>query len=241
MDSANRTALAPSAIPLPQTAFDDYHLYTLPNPVTLRDRESKQIEFPRAGGVASQRVYLFDATGYDAPAFPPQGPIMDGNWGSEGETKVGITRGFKNTEQNHLGLPLPAGRWRFYRRASDHQLEFIGEHQEDHIAKDETLRVFTGTAFDLAAERMQTDFTIDRARKTMDEAFAIKLRNHKTEPVEIRILEHLNRWRSWEIVEHSADFTKRDAHAIAFVVKLEPDEEQSVSYRVRYTQLPAKF
>lgn len=241
MDTAERTVVTGSYLPVPQTAFDDNHLYTLPQPVTLRDRESKQIEFTRASGVASQRVYLFDATGYDLPAAPPQGPIVDESWNAQDATKVGIIREFKNSEGNHLGIPLPEGRWRFYRRAADGQLEFIGEHQQDHVAKDETLRIFTGTAFDLAAERKQTNFTLDRAQHTMDEAFAIQLRNHKTEPVEIKLVEHLDRWRSWEIAEHSADFTKRDSHTIEFLVRLKPDEEKSVSYRVRYTQLPAKF
>ena len=75
----------------------------------------------------------------------------------------------------------------------------------------------------------------------MDEAFEIKLRNHKTEPVEIQVTEHLTRWQSWEITEHSADFTRRDAYTIEFVVRLKPDEEKTVSYRVRYTQLPANL
>ncbi len=225
--------------PVPQTAFGDYHLYTLPSPVTLRDGESKQIEFTRAAGVDSKQGYVFDATGYETPNVPPDGPILDQGWGVQGETKVGIIREFKNSEQNHLGIPLPQGRWRFYRRAGDQQLEFIGEHEQDRVAKDETLHIFTGTAFDLVAERKQIDFAVDRAKHTMDEAFTVTLRNHKVEPVEIRVVEHLHRWQSWEMVEHSTEFTKRDARTVEFVVRLKPEEEKSVSYRVRYTQLPA--
>ena len=106
------------------------------------------------------------------------------------------------------------------------------------VATDETLRIFTGIAFDLAAERRQTDFAIDAAQRTLEEGFEIKLRNHRREPVEIQVVEHLNRWQSWEMVEHSDPFTKQSAHAIEFAVRLKPDEEKVILYRVRYTQLP---
>ena len=48
---------------------------------------------------------------------------------------------FKNSVDNHLGMPLPSGRVRFYRRDDDGQLEFTGENKIDHTAKDETLLV----------------------------------------------------------------------------------------------------
>ena len=239
MDTAERTVVTGSEIVMPQKAFEDLHLYTLPRPVTLRDRESEQIELLRAAGVPSQRLYVFDATGYDeAPPWSQPTPMLDENWGVQGETRVGVLREIKNSEANHLGMPLPNGRWRFYRRDADGQLEFLGEHEEQHAAKDETLRIFTGAAFDLSAKRRQTGFTVDRAQSTITESFEVKLRNHKTEPVTIQVVEHLNRWQSWEIVEHNLDFTKRDAHAIEFVVPLKPDEEKTVSYQARYTQLP---
>jgi hypothetical protein len=242
MAAPNARAFAEAApARVPAQALDEFHLYSLPRPLSLRDGESKQIEFVRAAGVQATQLFIFDATGYGkATPFPLGGPILDANWEVEGETKVAVVREIKNSETNHLGIPLPEGRWRFYRSDRDHQLQFIGENTEEPTAKDETLRIFTGTAFDLAAERKQTDFSVDRAKHTMDEAFAITLRNHKKEPVEIRVVEHLNRWQSWEIVEHSADFTTRDAHTIEFIVRLKPDEEKVARYRVRYTQLPAQ-
>jgi hypothetical protein len=223
-----------------ERSFADYHLYTLPQPVTLREREAKQVEFIRADGVEANRTYQYDATGYEDPGPIPyrHGPIVDPGWATDSSTRVGVIYQFKNSAANHLGIPLPAGRWRFYRQESGGQLQFTGENEQDHTAKDERLRIFTGTAFDLTAERRQTDFAIDRARRTMEEAFEVKLRNHKEEPVEIEVVEHLNRWQSWEMVDHSEPFTKKDAHTIAFVVGLKPEEEKAVRYRVRYTQLP---
>ena len=108
-------------------------------------------------------------------------------------------REFKNSEANHLGLPLPQGRLRFYKQDADGQLEFTGENLIDHTPKDETLRVYTGNAFDLVGERQRTYVKADSANNWLDEGFEITLRNHKKEPVEIRVVEHLFRWTNWEI------------------------------------------
>lgn len=223
-----------------EKSLSDYHRYTLPRPATLRDRAAEQIEFVRAADVAFHRLYVFDAEGNEGPrpVYANNGPILDAAWGTGSQEKIGVFCEFKNSEANHLGIPLPKGRWRFYERGDDEQLEFTGENGQAHTPKDETVRILTGAAFDLTAAREQTSFTIDRPKRTIDEAFAIKLRNHKYEAIEIHVVEHLNRWQSWELVDHSDSFTKKDAHTIEFVVRLEPAEEKSVSYRVRYTQLP---
>ena len=67
-------------------------------------------------------------------------------------------REFVNSEANHLGMPLPAGRLRFYRQDTDGQLEFTGENEIKHTPRDETIRVFTGDAFDIKGERRRTDY-----------------------------------------------------------------------------------
>ena len=75
--------------------------------------------------------------------------------------------------------------------------------------KNETVRVTTGNAFDLVGERKQTNFHVDTGDKWIDESFEIKLRNHKKEPVEIRVVEHLYRWSNWEITARSPMTTPR--------------------------------
>ncbi|HVH73013.1 MAG TPA: hypothetical protein VNB49_18145, partial [Candidatus Dormibacteraeota bacterium] len=87
---------------------------------------------------------------------------------------------FKNNSQNHLGMPLPKGRVRFYRRDDDGQLEFTGENDIDHTPKDETIRLYTGNAFDLTGERTRTEYRADFNARWIDESFEIKVRNHKT-------------------------------------------------------------
>ncbi len=155
--------------------------------------------------------------------------------GNEMETKVAVMREFKNSETNHLGMPLPKGRLRFYKQDNDQQLEFTGENTIDHTPKDEMLRVYTGNAFDLVGERRRTNIKVDSNNHWLDESFEIKLRNHKKEQVEIRVVEHLFRWYNWDITEKSDTFLKTNAQTMEFRVQLKPDEEKTIHYTVHYS------
>jgi hypothetical protein len=229
---------ATTAPPVSEKAFEDYHLYTLARPATLRDRETKQVEFIRASGVKSERVYVYDGMKIDWQ--PYRGYSVENirnnqDLGTEMDTKVAVMREFKNSEANRLGMPLPKGRVRFYKQDEDKQLEFTGENLIDHTPRDETLRVFTGNAFDLVGERRRTNVKVDSSNHWMDESFEIKLRNHKKEPVEIRVVEHLFRWTNWEITEKSDPFTKTNAQTMEFRVPVKADEEKTVRYTVHYS------
>src|SRR5262249_35570339 len=149
--------------------------------------------------------------------------------------KVWVMREFENSEKNHLGIPLPAGRARFYRQDDDGRLEFVGENKIDHTPKDELVRIYTGNAFDVVGERKRTEYRVDTNNHWADESFEIKVRNHKREPVTVRVVERLYRWHTWEITKKSQDFTKKDAQTIEFNATVEPDKEAVVTYTVHYS------
>ena len=215
-----------------EKSFDEFHLYTLARPTTLRDRETKQVEFVRATGVKAPVIYVYDG----AAGFGFYGGLNnDRNYGSQGNKKVTVMREFVNAETNHLGVALPKGKLRFYRSNDDGQLEFTGENEIDHTPRNETIRVTTGSSFDLVGERKQTDFKTDRADKWLDETFEIKLRNRKKEPAQFRVVEHLYRWNNWKITAQSDEFKKTDAQTIEFRVSVKPDEEKTVTYTVHYS------
>lgn len=217
--------------------FDEYHLYTLERPSTLYDRETKQVEFVRATGVPSQRLYVYDGIKLDQNYRGySQENIRDmENFGVQSNAKIWSMVEFKNSKENHLGMPLPKGRLRFYRRDTDGQLEFTGENLIDHTPSDETIRLYTGNVFDAVGERKRTGFNIDRRARTLDESFEIKLRNHKKEPMEIRVVEHLYRWTNWDIEKNSDSFNKLDSKTIEFRVKVPPDGEKVVTYTAHYS------
>jgi hypothetical protein len=115
-----------------------------------------------------------------------------------------------------------------YRRDTDGRNEFVGEDSVAHTPKDETVRLYTGNAFDIVGERRQTNYKVDRNGHWADESFEIKVRNHKTERVQVRVVEHLYRWFQW-------DYAKNDARTVEFRPAIEPGGEAVIHYTVHYT------
>ncbi len=220
-----------------EKTFDEYHLYTLERATTLRDRETKQVEFVRAAGVKSELIYVYDGMLLDWNrwrGYDPGNRRTNEEFGSQSQTKVSVMREFKNTKANGLGIPLPKGRVRFY-RSNDTQLEFTGENEIDHTPADELVKIYTGDAFDLIGERKRTNFKVDSSNKWAEETFEITLRNRKKEDVTIRVVEHLLRWNNWEITEKSDPFRKLNSDQIEFRVDLKPGEERQITYKVHYS------
>jgi hypothetical protein len=219
-----------------QKAFDDFHLYDLHRTVTLRNGETKQVQFLDATNVTMLRGYIYDGTAQGLP------PIYNGNVNSEQEfgldpanTKVRIVEEIKNSEANHLGMPLPAGRVRLYRRDTDGQMEFVGENTIGHTSAEETFKISTGNAFDVKGSRRQTDFHVNSESHTLDEAFEIKVINQKPQPVKVTVVEDMYRGDNWVITEKSAEYVKQDSHTLEFPVQVPPTGETTLTYSVRYT------
>ena len=221
-----------------EKAFDEYHLYTLDRSTTLRDRETKQVEFIHATGVASKQLYIYDGAKIDYNRYNGwnwENIRNDHSYGTESNPKIWVMREFVNSEANHLGMPLPKGRVRFYRHNDDGQVEFTGENAIDHTPKDETVRIYTGNAFDLTGERRRTNYVVESPKNSATETFEIKVRNHKKEAVEVRVVEHLYRSKNWEIVTKSDAYQKKDSQTIEFPVKVAPDSEKVITYTAHYT------
>jgi hypothetical protein len=219
-----------------EKSFDEFHLYTLARPTTLRDQETKQVEFVRSTGIHALRLYVYDGAQVQQYGYYNMEQIrQDQSYGTQSNPKVWVMEEFKNAEANHLGIALPKGKLRFYRRDTDGHLEFIGENVIDHTPKDETIRIFTGNSFDVVGERKRTNIRVDSAHNWMDESFEIRVRNHKKEAVTVRVVEHLYRWTNWKLSEQSQESHKTDAQTVEFPVTIAPDGEQVVTYTVHYS------
>jgi len=219
-----------------EKSFDEFHLYTLARATTLRDQETKQVEFVRSTGIRALRLYVYDGAQVAQYGYYNIEQIrQDQSYGTQSNPKVWVMEEFKNAEVNHLGIALPKGKLRFYRRDTDGHLEFVGENVIDHTPKDETLRIFTGNSFDVVGERKRTNIRVDSAHTWMDESFEIRVRNHKKEAVTVRVVEHLYRWTNWKLMEQSQESRKMDAQTVEFPVTIAPDGEQVVTYTVHYS------
>ena len=216
-----------------EKSFFEYHLYTLGRPATIPNNSTKQIElFDSATRVPARKQLVY--YGADFGGYYGQ-PMMERELGPASNTKVDVWLKFKNDKTSGMGMPLPAGRIRVSQQdKADGSLEFIGEDKIDHTPKDEDVRVKLGTAFDVVGERRQTDFVLNTKGRVMEEAFEIKVRNHKEQSVEVIVRENLYRWSQWSLMEQSSPSEKKDARTVEFPVRVAADGEAVITYRVRY-------
>jgi hypothetical protein len=219
---AMRSKAAASEPEFQEQGFFEYHLYTLARPATIRDNETKQVSLLEAAGFEVKKEFVLNGqhyyyTGYNAPGQPIK-------------ERVGVYIQFRNSQQNKLGMPLPAGTIRLYKKDDKGNQQFIGEDRIDHTPKDEDVRVKVGDAFDIVAERKQTDYKVI-ARNVYEYAYEIKIRNHKDGPVTVVVNEPIG--GDWEMVSSTFEAKKTAAFAAQFNVPIAKDGEATLAYRVR--------
>jgi len=225
--------VAGRAMPAPQVeerAFFEYHLYEVQRPVTVQDRQTKQIEFASAPEVEAEKVFVYAPS----PQFYPRyGTITDPNYGVQSDTKVQVRIEFVNAEESGLGLPLPRGTVRVYKEDIDGGAELVGEDLIDHTPKDEELSLYLGDAFDIVGERVQTRFR-QIGERSIEESYEITIRNHKDEQVVVRAIEHLFRAQDAEITDSSAEPQMLDATTARWDLTVPADGEVKLTYTVLY-------
>jgi hypothetical protein len=208
---------SPSAVvvapppPVTQKAFDEFHLYDLHRTVALRNGETKQVQFLEASGVTVQRRYEL----HEADATNP--------------TPLTVVEKIKNSEANHLGMPIPAGRLRVYRRDTDGQVQFVGEDMLEHTPAEQEIGVVTGKAFDVTGKRRMTDS--HSGSHSSDESFEVKVSNQKAQAVTVHVYAALGR-ENWKITSKSSEYVKVDANTIEFPVTVAAKGEAVLTYTV---------
>jgi hypothetical protein len=215
-----------------ERGFFEYHLYEVQRPVTVKDQQTKQIEFVTGSDVPATKFFVYD--GSQLGFLGRYQPVQDPSYGTISNKKVMIMLEFENGEEQGLGVPLPRGTVRVFKKDVDGSTLLVGEDSIDHTPKDENVRLYVGDAFDIVGERVQTDFRVEYDEDWMEESFEIKVRNHKDEDIEVRVVEHMFRWVEWELLEQSHEHDKVDSKTIEFRVPVESNGETTVTYTVRY-------
>jgi hypothetical protein len=201
--------------------FFEYHIYTLQRSSTVKDNQTKQISLINADDIKVKKELVFHgAEGYYRSRYGDSIPNQ----------KVGVYVEIVNRKEDNLGIPLPKGTIRVYKKDSDGSLQFVGEDSIDHTPKDEKVRVKVGDAFDVVGTRKQTDWR-KMASDTYETAFEISLRNHKKEDVVVRVVEPIP--GDWQILSSSHDYKKTEASVAEFSIPVPKDSETKLTYRVR--------
>lgn len=212
--------MASSAPQFQEESFFEYHLYTLDRKTTVKDNQTKQLSL------------------FTAPSVPvTKRLLLTGNFGSYRNAlgtglqteKVAVVLELVNAQSGGLGMPLPKGTVRVYKKDKTGAEQFVGEDAIDHTPKDETIRLHVGDAFDLVAERSQTDFKAVSPRENQS-AWTIVLRNRKDEDVVVTVREPMG--GDWTLLSSSLPGRKVDQQTLEFNVPVAKGAETKLTYRV---------
>jgi hypothetical protein len=219
---AHEAMVAKAAPQFEQENFSEYHLYSLARRTSVEDKETKQISLLEGSGIPVEKRYVANGQNFyyhtaQTPGTPIKEPVM-------------VFYKFKNQEKGGLGIPLPAGNFRVYQKDSKGGVLFIGEDHIDHTPKDEFVNVKIGNAFDVVAERKQTDYK-KIGDRVYEMEFTITLRNHKDTPITVEVNEPIG--GDWEILSANFPATKTAAFAAQFNVPVQANGESVLTYRIR--------
>ncbi len=221
----NKLAAAPS-VAMAEEALFEYHLYTLPRATTLADNQTKQVALLSATGVPVNKMLLVRGADHY---------YRNSSLGDIGQKlKAAVYVEFGNREASQLGLPLPKGVVRVYKRDAAGNAQFVGEDSIDHTPKNETVRLHLGDAFDVTADRKQTDFRrrepTNKASYVFESAYEIVLKNAKTEAVTVTVREPVP--GDWQMLEESQRHAKVAAGTAEWQVAVPAGGSSTLKYRV---------
>jgi hypothetical protein len=203
----------------------EYHLYTLDRPSTIKNAQTKQIQLLQAEGIRITKDYVLSGGMH----------YFQSVWsGPASKEKIKVFVGFKNSETTPgLGQPLPKGIVRVFKKDRSGSPQLIGEDNIDHTPKNEEIKLELGNAFDIVADRRQTDFRhlTTRPGTTYESAHEIKIRNQKDTPVMVRVVEPIG--GEWTMIETSHPHKKTAAFESQWEIPVAPGGESVLTYRVR--------
>jgi len=205
-----------------QQSISEYHLYTLGRRISIGEKESKQISLLSTTRIPVEKQYVVEGQpSYFWSAFPIGQALPQG---------VAVYFRFRNDPKAGLGVPLPGGTVRLFQSELGGAPLFIGEGQIQHTPRDEAVRVQIGSAFDIVAERKQTDYRL-LAEHLYEVGYAITLRNHKDVPVTVEVREPAG--SDWQVLKSNFPWKKLDAFTVGFEVPVAASAAATLEYRLQ--------
>ncbi len=216
---------APAARAMAEESLFEYHLYTLGRPTTIADNQTKQVALLGASGVPVAKELVLQGNDY----------YYRSSIGGIGQKmKVGVFVQFENRESSRLGLPMPKGVVRVYKKDSAGNAQFIGEDRIDHTPKNDKVRLKLGDAFDVTADKKQTDFkrrdTYSPWSYVHESAYEIVLKNAKKEPVTVIVREPVP--GDWSMLEQSHKHAKAASGTAEWRISVPAEGATTLRYRV---------
>ncbi|HYT04284.1 MAG TPA: hypothetical protein VEM13_05315 [Gemmatimonadales bacterium] len=227
-------AEAPPAPAASEEAVGETHVYLLPTRIALEPGTPIATAlFPRASVAYTQELIV-------AGALPWRG-FLGASPGEPNRVPVQVWYTLKRSRGTPFGdRPLPGGTVELYQGDSAGRVQLVGEARSDHTAPGRDLRVQSGNAFDVTAERVQTDYSQEQipppkrgmaARQRVTASFKVTITNAKPEAVTVDVREA--RYGVWRIVESSVPAEKLSATEVRFRVSVPANGDATLTYTVQ--------
>jgi len=208
----DRMLMKAEASQFTEKEFFEYHLYTLARRTTIKNNQTKQVQLFNPTNADCQKIYNYN---YQKDA-----------------KKVRVLVNFKNEKSNGLGIPLPKGKVRIFKKDADN-MEFIGEDLIDHTPKNEKLKLEIGKAFDIRAERKVVEK--NRLGKNSEkQKIEIIIKNHKNEDINVLVTEPIGGYRTWKITKSSHKVKEKDSAKAEFLIPVKANAESTFNYEVMF-------
>jgi hypothetical protein len=218
--------VADAAAPMAEESLLEYHLYTLDRPTTIAENQTKQVALLSASGVPTRKELLLRGADY----------YYSSSYGDLGQKmKVSVFVEFDNKEAAKMGMPLPKGTMRVYKKDSQGNAQFVGEDRIDHTPKNETVRLKLGESFDVTADKKQTDFKMlprpSKGNSAFESAYEIVLKNAKKERVTVSVQEPIP--ADWKMMSESHTSTKATSNTAVWKIDIPAEGKTILTYRVQ--------
>ena len=217
---------ADAAAPMAEEGLLEYHLYRLDRPTNIMESQTKQVALLSASGIPARKELLLKGADY----------YYSGQYGEIGtKMKVGVFIEFDNKEASKLGMPLPKGILRVHKKDSKGNAQFVGEDSIDHTPKNETVRLKLGQAFDVTADKKQTDFKVlpnsQKGHNAYESAYELVLKNAKKEKVTVTVQEPIS--GEWTIVNESHPHSKANSQLALWKIDIPAEGSTTLTYRAQ--------
>lgn len=219
-------AMAAAVPRMAEESLMEYHLYTLDRPTTIAESQTKQVSLLAASAIPARKELLLRGADY----------YYGSSYGDLGQKmKVSVFVEFDNKESSHLGMPLPKGVMRVYKKDASGNAQFVGEDNIDHTPKNEKVRLKLGEAFDVTADKKQTDFkrlpNPAKGHELYESAFEILLKNAKKDAVIVTVQEPIP--ADWKILTESHRHEKAASNTAVWHIAVPAEGSARLNYRVQ--------
>ncbi len=217
-----------------EAAVGETHVYQLPARISIEPgTPTTTALFPRSGAAYTQEFVV--------PGALPWRGFLGQTPGDDNRVPVQVWYTLKRGRGTPFGdRPLPGGTVQLYQADSVGRLQLVGEASSGHTAPGRDLRVQSGDAFDITAERVQTDYAQEQLappkrgmapHQRITASYKVTISNAKPAAVTVDVREA--RFGVWRVTDSSVGPEKLSATEVRFRIPVPANGEATLTYAVQ--------